>query len=147
MRRQGRKEEWCWPVRCHSLPSTIVVKRRQKRVYGEKFLFLVHSIHIGSGWSARQEAWYCLKPIVQTVSSSASPNSIPAVQASADSSSCRAHPKKIINSISDVACLSSDVHILSPTESCRCQEQVGLANHTRPFLSAGAYTASDNALR
>ena len=27
----------------------------------------------------------------------------------------------------------------------RCQEQVGLANHTRPFLSAGAYTASDNA--
>ena len=39
-------------MRCHSLPSTVAVKRRQKRVYGEKFLLLVHSIHVGSGWSA-----------------------------------------------------------------------------------------------
>ena len=43
-------------MRCHSLPSTVVVKRRQKRVYGEKFLLLVHSIHVGSGWSAARSA-------------------------------------------------------------------------------------------
>ena len=40
----------------------------------------------------------CLKPIVRIVSSSASPNSIPAVSAGAASTSCRPHPKKIINS-------------------------------------------------
>ena len=105
-------------MRCHSLPSTVAIKRRQKRVYGEKFLLLVHSIHVGSGWSAgiitprsmvlkvsvhecevsKFNYFNCLKPIVRTISSSASPNSIPAVQASAASSSCRAHPKKIINS-------------------------------------------------
>ena len=110
-------------MRCHSLPSTVAIKRRQKRVYGEKFLFLVHSIHV-SGWSTALGSsgivtpprsmmalkvsvhecevscfdFNCLKPIVRTVFSSASPNSIPAVQASAASSSCRAHPKKIINS-------------------------------------------------
>ena len=39
-------------MRCHSLPSTVAIKRRQKRVYGEKFLLLVHLIHVGSGWSA-----------------------------------------------------------------------------------------------
>ena len=78
----------------------------------------------------------CLKPIVLTVSSSASPNSISAVPASAASSSYRPHPKKIINS----SVTFTYYHL-------RCQERVGLANHTRPFLSAGAYTASDNALR
>ena len=31
-------------------------------------------------------------------------------------------------------CLSSNVYILSPTESCICQEQLDLANHTRPYF-------------
>ena len=35
---------------------------------------------------------------------------------------------------SNVACASSDVCILSPTESCRCQEQLGLVNHTIPYF-------------
>ena len=40
----------------------------------------------------------------------------------------------------------SDVRILTPTESCRCQERVGPVNLTRPSFFTGAYTVSDSAL-
>jgi len=40
----------------------------------------------------------------------------------------------------------SDVGNQHPPVSGECQEQVAYANNTRPFLGAGAYTASDNAL-
>jgi len=41
----------------------------------------------------------------------------------------------------------SDVGNQHPPVSGGCQEQVAYANNTRPFLGAGTYTASDNALR
>jgi len=41
----------------------------------------------------------------------------------------------------------SDVNNQHPPVSGGCQEQVAYANNTRPFLGAGAYTVSDNALR
>jgi len=41
----------------------------------------------------------------------------------------------------------SDVNNRHPPVSGGCQEQVAYVNNTRPFLGAGTYTASDNALR
>ena len=46
----------------------------------------------------------------------------------------------------DVELLSIVIYALSsPTESCRCQKQLHLANHARPFFT-DAYTESDNTL-
>ena len=107
---------------CHSLPSTVAVKRRQIPDSLSKTKLTVHLIRVGS--ISKLSAGCIVTPRSMHGITSLESRSILSAK----------YPNL-------ATCLTFTYYHL------RCQERVGLVNHTRPFLSAGAYTASDNALR